>query len=123
MGTNSVNGEMGPISSPLPPDYLFMLVNTDPQGPRYKNLAMVIVDAHDPGVSVRYQRTIMGTILKTYALQDVRIPPENIVGGETGGWEVAQTLVQVEHGEPGTTAEQRRQVEERELRYWTRPAP
>ena len=117
-----VNGEKGPIGTPLPPDYLFILVTTDPQGPQYRNLAMIMVDTHDPGVSVRYQKIITGRSLKTFTLNGVRIPPENIIGGESGGWHVAQTLVEVEHGAPGVTPEQRRQVEERELLYWTKSA-
>ncbi len=117
-----VTGAKGPISNPLPPDYIFILVTTDPQGPKYQNLAMIILDAHDPGVSVTYQKTIVGRTLKSYALNGVRIPPENIVGGEFGGWHVAQTLVEVERGGPGVTPEQRRDVEVRELAYWTRAA-
>ena len=114
-----VNGEKGPISNPLPPDYLFILVTTDPQGPKYQNMAMLVLNAHDPGVSVRYQRTVVGRTLKTFTFKDVRVPEEDVIGGERGGWEVAQTLVDVERGGPGVTPEQRRAIEEREWAHWS----
>ena len=117
-----VNGEKGPFGAQLPPDFLFILVTTDPHGPKYENLAMMIVDAHDPGVSVRVQRTLTGTTLKSYAFKDVRVPPENIIGGEVGGWQVALTLVDVERGNPGVTPDQRVAVEERERAYWLKSA-
>ncbi len=113
-----VNGEKGYASAGYPPDYLFILVITDPEGPKYENLAMIIVDAQDPGISTRQRRTFMGTLQNSFVLEDVWVPAANTVGGERGGWQVAQTILDLERGGAGVTVDQRRKVEERERVYW-----
>ncbi len=118
-----INGEKGYIGALLPPDYLFILLTMDVNGPRYENLGMVIVDAHDPGVSISHRTTLMGLTQSSFTLNDVRVDPEDIVGGERGGWHVAQTLLDVERGGNGVTLEESRDVEKREREYWTKQAP
>lgn len=113
-----VNGEKGYIGALLPPDYLFILLTMDPDMPRYENLAMVIVDANDPGISLNFRRNLMGVTQRAYTLNDVHVHPEDIVGGEFGGWHVAQTLLDVERGGKGVTVEESREVERREQEYW-----
>ena len=38
---------------------------------------------------------------------DVRVPAENLVGGENNGWKVATTHLEVEHGGTGRLADRR----------------
>ena len=117
-----VNGEKGHTGAPFQPDYLFILVTMDPQGPKYQNLGMLMVDVHDPGVTIQHRRIVTGGNYRSFVLKDVRVPAEDIIGGEMGGWLVAQTLVDVERGGEGVTPEQQREVEEREREYWEKAA-
>ncbi len=118
-----VNGEKGYTGFPLTPDYLLILITMDPDGPRYQNLGMVILNARDPGVSVRRRTTIMRTTQRAFAFTDVRVPLDDVLGPAMGGWEVAQTLLDVERGGMGVTLDQRNDIERREREYWKPPLP
>ena len=72
-------------------DYIYCLVKSDPQAPRYENLSLVLVPPSAPGVSIsdidhlglRYTRTC------DVHFDDVEVPIENVVGGAEGwnrGW-------------------------------------
>ena len=113
-----VNGEKGFIASPLSADYIFILVTTDPQGPKYENLSMIILNARDPGVTLSFRKMLTGRSQRSFVIKDVRVPLENVIGGDGGGWNVAQTLLDVERGGMGVTLEQRKAIEESERKYW-----
>ena len=113
-----INGTKGQITAGLPPDYLFILVNTDPGGKKHENLAMLILDAKDPGVTINYKHILRGGTLKTFDLDDVRVHPLDIIGDERGGWHVAQTVLDVVRGGQGVTLEDQREIEQREREYW-----
>ena len=115
-----VNGEKGHIGAPITPDYLMILVTIDPEAPKYENLGMVIVNARDPGVTVKYRRMITGGTLKSFVINDVRVPVEDVIGPETGGWQVAQTLLDLERGGKGITMDQREEIERRERAFWSK---
>ena len=114
-----VKGEKGYTGTPLMPDYIFILVTTDPQGPKYENLSMIILNARDPGVSINYRRTITGKSQRSFVINDAHVPLEDVIGGEGGGWNVAQTLLDVERGGMGVTLAQREAIEESERNYWS----
>jgi len=116
-----VNGEKGFIASQLTPDYLFTLVTTDPDGPKYENLSMIILRAKGSGITINSRMMITGKSQRSFVLNDVRLPIEDVVGGEGNGWEVAQTLLDVERGGQGVTIEQRKQIEITEREYWRKP--
>ena len=118
-----VNGEKGYTGASLRPDYLFILVNTDPNGAKYENLTMVVLNARDPGVSVNRRDTITGKSQHSFVFNDVRVPVVDVLNGEGGGWAVAQTLLDVERGGMGVTLEERRGIEEREREYWGKLRP
>jgi alkylation response protein AidB-like acyl-CoA dehydrogenase len=113
-----VNGEKGFIASPMTADYLFILVTTNPDGVKYENLSMIILNARDPGVSVRSRKMLTGRSQRSFIIKDVRVPLEDVIGGEGGGWKVAQTLLDVERGGMGANLEQQKMIEEREGQYW-----
>jgi alkylation response protein AidB-like acyl-CoA dehydrogenase len=113
-----VNGEKGFIASPMTADYLFILVTTNPEGVRYENLSMIILNARDPGVSVRSRKMLTGRSQRSFIIKDVRVPLEDVIGGEGGGWKVAQTLLDVERGGMGANLEQQKMIEQSEGEYW-----
>ena len=116
-----VNGEKGFIASLLSADYIFTLVTTDPQGPKYENMSMIILNARDPGVTINSRKMLTGRSQRSFVIKDVRLPLEDVIGGEGGGWSVAQTLLDIERGGMGITLEQRQEIQERERNYWARP--
>jgi alkylation response protein AidB-like acyl-CoA dehydrogenase len=74
-------------------DYIYCLVQSDPEGPKYRNLSFVLVPPTTPGISItdidhmgfRYTKTTDVTF------DDVEVPVENIVGGLAGwnrGWDM-----------------------------------
>ena len=72
-------------------DYIYALVRTGPAEERYRNLSLVLIPPHAPGVTLEPQDTLGlkggGTFDVTF--DDVRIPVANVVGGEEGigqGW-------------------------------------
>lgn len=113
-----VNGEKGFTSNPFPPDYLFILVTTDPEGTKYENLSMILVDAHDPGVSVRKRDILTGAVQRAFGFNDVWTPADQIIGGVGNGWAVAQAVLELERGTLGITRKQMDEVEARERVYW-----
>jgi alkylation response protein AidB-like acyl-CoA dehydrogenase len=64
-------------------DYIFCLVNSDPDAARYRNLSLVLVPADAPGVGRReltHQNLVYSHSFDVY-FDGVRVPAENIVGG------------------------------------------
>jgi acyl-CoA dehydrogenase len=113
-----VNGEKGYTSNPFPPDYLFVLVTTDPEGRKYENLSSILIDAHDPGVTVRKRDILTGATQRAFQFKDVRTPADQIIGGVGNGWTVAQAVLELERGTLGITRKQMDDVEARERAYW-----
>lgn len=83
-------------------DYIFALVKSDGSLPRYKNLSLVLIPTSAPGVIVRVTDAIgmKGAPTTDVALDDVRVPVENVVGGMKGwnnGWSMLTgTVLNVE---------------------------
>jgi alkylation response protein AidB-like acyl-CoA dehydrogenase len=67
-----------------------LVIRTDPDGPRYRNLTFFIVDMSAPGVEVRPITQITGEqdFCEVF-FTDVRIPDAWRVGDENMGWQVA----------------------------------
>ena len=118
-----VNGEKGYTSESLTPDYLFSIVTTDPGGPKYENLSMLLISAKGPGVTINRRQSLIGKTMRSFEFKDVRVPVVDVIGGEGGGWEVAQTLLDVERGGMGTTLDERKTIEDREREHWVKLPP
>ena len=118
-----VNGEKGYTSESLTPDYLFSIVTTDPGGPKYENLSMLLISAKGPGVTINRRQSLIGKTMRSFEFTDVRVPVVDVIGGEGGGWEVCQTLLDVERGGMGTTLDERKTIEDREREHWVKLPP
>jgi alkylation response protein AidB-like acyl-CoA dehydrogenase len=72
-------------------DYIFCLVNSDPEGRRYRNLSMVLVPGDAPGLSrqpLTHQNLLYTHSFDVY-FDDVAVPAANILGGPEAwneGW-------------------------------------
>lgn len=72
-------------------DYIYVLGRSDPDAPRYKNLSTVVVPTSTPGVEITPIDTmgLKGTHTADVTFDDVRVPFDNLMGGEDAwnrGW-------------------------------------
>jgi len=97
-------------------DYCILLTRTDPSVPKHHGLTYFILDMHAPGVEVRPLRQITGDAeFNEIFLTDVRIPAENVLGGEGNGWAVAITTLMNERAVLGIVLTVRLEVGIRRL--------
>ena len=101
-----INGQKIFVGSTHGAEYLWMIVNTDPDGKRHENLSWFMVPMDLPGITVSQmdilfaggERGAASGAKQTVYLEDVRVPAFNLVGGENNGWKVAGTHLELEHG-------------------------
>ena len=95
-----VNGQKVMVGHHLPPDYLWTLVCTNPQGKRHENLGWLHIPAKLPGITIQHMYLMMG-IKNAVFFDNVRVPAKYLIGGENNGWKVANTHMELEHGGDG----------------------
>lgn len=78
-------------------DYIFVLVRTSPDKPKHEGISMVLVDMHQPGVSVHPIALISGAspFCET-VFEDAIVPAGDLLGGLDRGWTVGKRLLQFE---------------------------
>jgi alkylation response protein AidB-like acyl-CoA dehydrogenase len=101
-----VNGSKQFISGGGIPDWLFTLVNTNPEAPRHENISLIMIKADSPGVTIQRMDLIametMGGGQHFVFFDNVRVPAENLIGQEGKGWAMANTTLELEHGGTGS---------------------
>jgi alkylation response protein AidB-like acyl-CoA dehydrogenase len=110
-----VNGQKVFVGSSYGADQSWTIVVTDPRGERHKNLSWLMIPMYLPGITVAPMDLLAtggeggsGSGVKNSVFFDnVRVPTENLVGGENNGWKVATTHLEVEHGGTGRLADRR----------------
>src|SRR5437667_6292233 len=85
----------------LPPDYLWTLVCTNPQGKRHENLGWLHIPANLPGITIQHMYLMMG-IKNAVFFDNVRVPAKYLIGGENNGWKVANTHMELEQDRKST---------------------
>ncbi len=81
-----VNGRKMFITNGTRADFMTMAVQTEP-GSQHRGVSLFIIDADSPGVSVSRKLDKLGMRASDTAeivLDDVRVPAENLLGGEPG---------------------------------------
>ncbi|WP_262058872.1 acyl-CoA dehydrogenase family protein [Streptomyces sp. STR69] len=87
-----VNGQKVWNSSADIADIVFTLVRTGPPDSRQDGISYLLIDAHAPGVTVRPLRDLTGDAhFCEIFLDDVRVPVDNRIGEENGGWPLVRT--------------------------------
>jgi len=80
-------------------DWCFVLCRTDPASLGSKGLSFLLVDMHQPGVTVRPIRQMTGESEFTEVFFDSAVADAaNLVGAEGDGWKVAMGLLGFERG-------------------------
>ena len=118
-GDYILNGEKTFIGASFDVDYIFTLAVTDTDKPRHHNIGAFMVPADLPGIKVIDLDLFSeaGQPGKRHIYyEDVRVPATHLIGGETDGWQVTQSVLEVEHGGGGVVV-QRHKLFERVLAY------
>ncbi|MFE9202937.1 acyl-CoA dehydrogenase family protein [Micromonospora sp. NPDC007230] len=93
-----VNGRKWWSSGAMNPrcEILIVMGKTDPGAERHRQQSMILVPRDTPGVTVRRGMTVFGYTDAPHGghaeidFSDVRVPAENLVGAEGGGFAIAQ---------------------------------
>jgi alkylation response protein AidB-like acyl-CoA dehydrogenase len=73
-------------------DRLFALVRTGTPASRERGITYLVIDVHQPGVTVRPLRDLLGgSRFCEVFLDDVRVPESDRIGAEDDGWRIART--------------------------------
>ena len=99
-----VRGQKVWISQAQFADWLMVLVRTDPEASKpHRGITYLIVDARTPGVTIRPIEDIRGANpFAEVFFDDVKVPIENRVGEENGGWSVAMSTLGYERSGIGS---------------------
>ena len=96
-----INGQKTFVGGHHTPDYLWTLAVTDQDAPRHQNIGAFIVPGDLPGITIKTLDLVVKEGKRLISFDDVRVPREYLIGGETQGWRVAQTTLEIEHGAAG----------------------
>jgi alkylation response protein AidB-like acyl-CoA dehydrogenase len=67
-------------------DYVWLAARTDPEAEKHSGISMFLVPTSSPGFSRQPIRTVGGVTTNATFYDDVRVPAENLIGGENNGW-------------------------------------
>ena len=74
---------------------------TDPDAPRHRNLGYFLVPTNVEGVSLTPMNLVTGNGQNHVVMDNVRVGPDRLIGGEFQGWQVANSTLEHEHGGRG----------------------
>jgi alkylation response protein AidB-like acyl-CoA dehydrogenase len=83
------------------PEWFWLLAVTDPDGPRHHNIGAFLIPADLPGVTVETMDLVISEVKRRVYLDGVRVSRQSLIGGETNGWAVSQSTLEMEHGNHG----------------------
>ncbi|APE43941.1 hypothetical protein BOO69_11375 [Sulfitobacter alexandrii] len=94
-------------------DMMFCLARTSDEDRPQKGISFLLLDMHQPGVSVRPIMTMdMRHHVNEVFLENVEVPVENLVGAEGVGWEIAKFLLSTERLIVAETGKSRRLLDQ-----------
>jgi 3-oxocholest-4-en-26-oyl-CoA dehydrogenase alpha subunit len=67
-------------------DYIWLACRTEPEASKHRGISIMLVPTAQPGFSWSPIPTVGGTTTTATYYDDVRVPVENLVGPENGGW-------------------------------------
>jgi alkylation response protein AidB-like acyl-CoA dehydrogenase len=92
-----INGQKIWTSGAHRSDWAFGVFKSDLEAKKHHNLTFLLLDMKTPGITIRPIPYMNGIhVYNEVFLDDVRVPAENIVGQEHGGWAVVNTLAAFE---------------------------
>jgi len=109
-----INGQKIWTSGGHRANQMFCLVRTDPDAPKHRGISFLLIDdiKHVQGLTVRPLVNMANRHhFNEVFFEDVRVPARNLIGEENRGWYVGMTLLDFERSGIGTTASQRKTLE------------
>ncbi|MCU1578067.1 MAG: acyl-CoA dehydrogenase domain protein [Rhodoglobus sp.] len=80
-------------------DWVMLLVRTGAADSRAEGISIILVSLDTPGIEISPIQTIAGrSEFNEVSFDDVRVPLENLVGAENGGWPIVRSVLQDERG-------------------------
>ena len=67
-------------------DYIWLAARTDPDAPKHRGISMFLVPTNSEGYKCTPITTMGGVRTNATYYENVRVPAENLVGGENNGW-------------------------------------
>ncbi len=100
-----INGQKIWTSGAQHADWMFALVRTDPDAPKHDGITFILLDMHQPGVTVKPIALISGSspFCETF-LDDAVARRDDVVGELNKGWTVGKRLLQFERSGIGGLA-------------------
>jgi alkylation response protein AidB-like acyl-CoA dehydrogenase len=97
-----VNGQKAWSSYAISATWMGVLTRTGTPESRHRGLTMLGVDLRSPGIEIRPVALANGhNEVAEVFFDNVRVPAENLIGEENGGWAVAMYLLQFERANYG----------------------
>jgi alkylation response protein AidB-like acyl-CoA dehydrogenase len=85
-----VNGQKVWSTNAAFSDMGYLLARTDPAAPKHAGISAFALDLSLPGITVRPLREMTGTSdFNEVFFDDVRMPADELIGPENGGWRIA----------------------------------
>ena len=81
-----INGQKMWTSLAQYADYIWLAARTDPRAKKHRGLSIFLVPTTSKGYSRQPIRTVGGVSTNATFYDDVRVPAENLIGGENNGW-------------------------------------
>ncbi|MDZ7728887.1 MAG: acyl-CoA dehydrogenase family protein [Dehalococcoidia bacterium] len=106
-----INGQKIWTSNAHIADKIMLLARTNPDVPKHKGISAFIVDMDVPGVTVQgIDNIAYRHDFNQVFFEDVRVPAENLLGGQDNGWYVATTTLDFERSNIAAISGARRTV-------------
>jgi 3-oxocholest-4-en-26-oyl-CoA dehydrogenase alpha subunit len=83
-----INGSKLWTSLAATSDYCWLAVRTDPDAKKHRGLSIILVPMDTPGISLTPLRLVGESLIYAVHYDDVRVPADNLVGGENNGWKL-----------------------------------
>lgn len=113
-----INGQKMWTSLAQYADYVWLAVRTDPSVKKHRGLSVFLVPTTSHGYSRQTIRTVGGVSTNATFFDDVRVPAENLIGGENNGWRLITGQLNHERVSLMTVGRMRRNLHE--VTEWAR---
>jgi alkylation response protein AidB-like acyl-CoA dehydrogenase len=106
-----INGQKMWTSLAQYADYVWLAARTDPNAEKHRGLSILLVPTDAKGFSRQAIRTVGGVSTNATFYDDVRVPAENLIGGENNGWRLITGQLNHERISLMTVGRMRRDLE------------
>ena len=93
--------------------WCWLLARTDPDAPKHRGMSLMVLDMHQPGVTVKPIINIAGQhIVNEVFFDDARVPVTELIGEENQGWPLVMTALNMERSGAANSGTPRRILDE-----------